>query len=110
MNANPSSVLGPARPVEQVTWSKAATFCQQLSQRPAERCERRRYRLPTEAEWEYACRAGTSTAYGFGNDPALLEEFAWYAENSAGRTHTVGQKQPNQCGLYDLHGNVWDVV
>ncbi len=88
-------------PVEGVTWKDAQKFCEKLSAK-----EGRTYRLPTEAEWEYACRAGTQTAYSFGDDAKELDHHAWHAGNSGGRPHPVGQKEPNAWGLYDLHGNV----
>jgi formylglycine-generating enzyme required for sulfatase activity len=92
-------------PVEHVTWPDAAEFCRRASEKTG-----RVVRLPTEAEWEYACRAGTSTEWSHGSDSAGLGEHAWYKANSRGRTHAVGQKKPNAWGLYDMHGNVWEWV
>ncbi len=104
-----------------VTWDDAIAFCNRLSDREGyRRCYRRRfkrwvcdwradgYRLPTEAEWEYACRAGTTTRYAFGDDPERLGNYAWFAENASGQVQAVGQKWPNRWGLYDMHGNVWE--
>ena len=102
MDKNPSHFQGNERPVEKVDWDDAVKFCQRLSEQTGTG-----YRLPTEAEWEYACRAGTSTQYYFGNDEDQLKEYAWYGDNSS-ETHPVGEKKPNQWGLYDLHGNVWE--
>jgi len=100
---NPSYFQGSNLPVEEVPWDKAAEFCRQLSQ-----LEGRDYRLPTEDEWECACRAGSDGSYCFGDDPAQLGEYAWYADNSGDETHPVGQLKPNAWGLYDMHGNVWE--
>lgn len=107
MGNNPSHFTGNLiRPVENVSWNDAQKFLQQLSARE----EGMSYRLPTEAEWEYAARAGATTAYCFGDDPKLLGQYAWYDENSGNTTHPVGQLKPNGWGLYDVHGNVWEWV
>jgi formylglycine-generating enzyme required for sulfatase activity/serine/threonine protein kinase len=95
-------------PVGNVSWSDALAFCEELSKREQGQLGDARYRLPTEAEWEYACRAGSTTRFCFGDDPVHLIEFAWYRANSDKRTHPVGQKQPNAWGLYDMHGNAWE--
>jgi formylglycine-generating enzyme required for sulfatase activity len=99
------------RPVETVSWSDATNFCAKLTQR--ERAAGRlatnwTYRLPTEAEWEYACRAGTTTMFSYGDDPLYtnLVYFAWYGLNSGSQTHPVGRKAPNPWGLFDMAGNV----
>jgi formylglycine-generating enzyme required for sulfatase activity len=94
-------------PVETVSWLEATEFCHRLSAMPAEQAARRVYRLPTEAEWEYACRAGTTTRWYCGDDAAGVVDVAWFGENAHGMTHPVGQKKPNAWGLYDMHGNVW---
>ena len=107
MGNNPSRFKGnPNLPVESVSWNDVPAFMRKLNEREGGRA----YRLPTEAEWEYACRAGTTTIYSFGNDAAQLGDYAWYNENSGGETHPVGEKQPNPWGLYDMHGNVWEWV
>jgi eukaryotic-like serine/threonine-protein kinase len=90
-------------PVVCVSWNDAVKFCAWLSER-----EKKSYALPTEAQWEYACRAGATTAYSFGDDPKLLGNYAWYWENSGSCTHPVGGRKPNPWGLYDMHGNVWE--
>ena len=108
MGGNPSnfSSCGGACPVEGVSWEDAQGFIAELNRREGVSV----YRLPTEAEWEYAARAGTQTAYHFGNAADQLEQYGWYKDNARNRTHPVGQKQPNGWGLFDMHGNVWEWV
>ena len=108
---NPSQfqAVGGTAPVDTVSWNHTQEFCRKLSERPKEKAAGRVYRLPTEAEWEYACRAGTITRHSFGNDPTRLAEYAWFRDNSADNTtHPVAQKKPNAWGLYDMHGNLWE--
>jgi len=129
MGSNPSWFKGADRPVERVNWYEAVEFCNELSrQEGLDPCysgigtsivcdfTANGYRLPTEAEWEYACRAGTETDFYTGNmshsgvsplDPAL-DRAGWYGGNSGSTTHPVGEKKPNAFGLYDMHGNVWE--
>jgi formylglycine-generating enzyme required for sulfatase activity len=103
MGTNPSHFKGATNPVEMVNWSDATEFCKKLSEKA-----RQAVRLPTEAEWEYACRAGSKTRFCFGDAVEGLGDYAWYAANSDKKTHPVGQKKPNACGLYDMHGNAWE--
>ena len=104
MGNNPSRFQdNPKNPVENVSWDDVQAFCQKLNDKT-----KKNYRLPSEAEWEYACRAGTQTRYYFGDDEKLSGEYAWYYGNSGSKTHPVGQKKPNNWGLYDMSGNVWE--
>ncbi len=114
---DPSHFKGARQPLEQINWTDAASYCNDRSRADGlEPCYDEKtwacnfnangYRLPTEAEWEYACRAGTTTQYSFGNSSGSLKDYAWHAENAAATTHPVGQKKPNAWGLYDMHGNV----
>jgi len=93
------------RPVLMCSWFQAMVFCKWLSKKTG-----KTYRLPTEAEWEYACRAGTTTTYFFGDDPDQLEDYAWYEDNSDDMTQQIAQKKPNPWGLYDMYGNVCEWV
>jgi formylglycine-generating enzyme required for sulfatase activity len=108
MGSPPSRSKAADHPVENVSWDDAVEFCKRLSALPEERRAGRTYRLPTESEWEYACRAGTTTAYSFGDDEAALGDHGWFAENAGNGTHPVGMKQANPWGLVDMHGNVWE--
>jgi len=107
MGGDPScSSKGDNLPVECVSWNSVQEFIKMLNEKEGSN----KYRLPSEAEWEYAARAGTTTRYSFGDDESKLGDYAWYRENSDGKTHDVGQKKPNPWGLYDIHGNVREWV
>ena len=119
MHGNPSRWKGTNNPVEQVRWSDAVRFCNARSQLEGlQPCydlktwqcnfDATGYRLPTEAEYEYDWRAGTTTAYFFGDDPSKLGDYAWFDKNAGGRPRPVGQKRPNPWGLFDICGNVWE--
>ena len=101
----PSVFKGENNPVENITWLECQDFIAKLNT-----LNQGKFRLPSEAEWEYACRAGTITRWTFGNDEALLKDYAWYKGNDEGAHHPVGQKLPNRWELYDMHGNVWEWV
>jgi formylglycine-generating enzyme required for sulfatase activity len=108
---NPSKWKGPRNSVEMVSWEEANDFCAKVTVELRKRKligEKEVIRLPSEAEWEYACRAGTTTAYGFGDDPKDLGDYAWFKGNAAGNDPPVGRKKPNAWGLYDMHGYVWE--
>jgi acetoin utilization deacetylase AcuC-like enzyme/formylglycine-generating enzyme required for sulfatase activity len=115
--SDPSHFKNPKNPLEQINWTDAAIYCNERSlaeglepcyDEETWRCsfQANGYRLPTEAEWEYACRAGTTTKYSFGNDARKLRAYSWFVGNSSRRTHPVGKKKPNPWGLYDMYGNV----
>jgi len=103
MGSNPSEFKAPSNPVDQVTWEDIQPFLAKLN--TERKMEGMRFGLPTEAQWEYACRAGTATAFYFGDDGRALGEYEWYIHNSDGKAHPTGQKKPNAWGLYDMHGN-----
>ncbi len=107
MGRNPSYRPGADRPVEQFTWEAVQTFVHRLNQAAGDSL----YRLPTEAEWEYAARAATTTRWSFGDDESRLVNHAWYLSNNDPEgPKEVGLKQPNPWGLHDMHGNVWEWV
>jgi formylglycine-generating enzyme required for sulfatase activity len=105
MGSNPSRFVDDNYPVEMVSWNEIQKFVKKLNEKEGTD----KYRLPSEAEWEYACRAGTSTRYSC-DDDSRLNESSWYDNNSGHKTHPIGQKKPNPWGLYDTRGNVWEVV
>lgn len=116
MGRNPSNFLpGVVRepnsgnfPVDSVTWKDAVEFCRKLGELPEEKAAGRVYRLPTEAEWEYACRGGTTGPFAGTEETDELHHFAWSKGNSENATHPVASRKPNAWGLYDMHGNVWE--
>jgi formylglycine-generating enzyme required for sulfatase activity len=103
MDENPSGFRGERLPVENVSWEDAQEFVRRLSERTG-----KRYRLPSEAEWEYAARAGSKGIFPFGDDPAQLPDHAWFRANADGHSHPVGTRRPNAFGLHDMLGNVWE--
>ncbi len=119
VGSNPSSFRGAGRPVDTISWTDAVLYCNLRSRAEGlEPCydeesetwqcdfQANGYRLPTEAEWEYACRAGAETEHYFGRDPRALKKYGWYIDNSFKKTHSVGKKSPNRWGLHDMYGNV----
>ncbi|WP_130471513.1 formylglycine-generating enzyme family protein [Candidatus Magnetaquicoccus inordinatus] len=104
MGNNPSKFPSPHHPVEKVSWTDAQQFIQQLNAREKSTL----YRLPTEAEWEYTARAGTTTRFYWGEGEHSIGQYAWYDKNASQQTHPVGQKLPNAWGVYDMAGNVWE--
>ena len=103
MGGNPSGFKDTKKPVDSVSWNACRDFAAKLSEKTG-----RKLSLPSEAEWEYACRAGSTTEFCYGDGEAGLGEYAWYSANSGRMTHLVGQKKPNKWGLHDMHGNVWE--
>jgi formylglycine-generating enzyme required for sulfatase activity len=105
---NPSNFkdYGDDYPVENISWDDAIDFIKKLNEK--EKTDE--YRLPTEAEWEYACRAGATAEFSFGDDADKIDEHAWHIDNSGDSAQPVGQKEPNVWGIYDMHGNVWEWV
>lgn len=101
MGSNPSHFKGAKQPVDTVSWKDCQRFLEKLQEKTG-----RVFTLPTEAQWEYACRAGTGTRWHFGDESALAGEYAWFEKNSGGVTHPVGGKKPNPWGIHDLHGNL----
>ena len=107
MGHKPSHFPGVKNPVETVSWNDCQAFLGRLNAKFG--AQRWKFQLPTEAQWEYACRAGSMARYCFGDDPSVLGEYAWYGANADSKTHPVGEKKPNAWGLYDMQGNLWEM-
>ena len=103
MGSNPSNYTYPDHPVERISWHQATEFCRKLSVQTG-----MKFALPSEAQWEYACRAGSPGERFFGDSENNIADYAWYAGNSKGQHHAVGTRKPNAWGLYDTYGNVWE--
>ena len=106
MGGNPSCFKGPRHPVDSVSWDDCQAFISKLNRKFAASGDT--FSLPTEAQWEYACRAGSTSRFCFGDNESGLGDYAWYSRNSGGETHPVGEKEPNAWGLYDVYGDVWE--
>jgi formylglycine-generating enzyme required for sulfatase activity len=106
MGDNPSHFKGAKNPVEWVSWEDCLRFLRRLN----EKAGGGKWQFPTEAQWEYACRAGSTTIYCFGNEESGLDDYGWYDKNSGGKSHPVGEKKPNAWGLYDMNGSIWQWV
>ena len=106
IGSNPSRFKGAKNPVDRVSWEACQAFIKKLNEKFGGSGVA--FGLPTEAQWEYACRAGSAARYGFGDRKADLVKYGWFEENAGGKTHPVGEKKPNAWGLHDMHGNVWE--
>lgn len=105
MDSNPSNNKGPTLPVEQITWKDTQEYIRRLNAKTG-----KHYRLPSEAEWEFAARANSAEPYTYGTDEAALKAHAWFRDNAEGKTHPVGQLKPNAFGVYDMLGNAWEWI
>lgn len=108
LNREIKDALDGNLPVRHISWHDAESFCRKLSEFEPEKLAGRNYRLPTEAEWEYACRAGTKTAYFWGDDPSAADEYAWNMKNSGESLKRAGGRKPNPWGLHDMNGSLWE--
>ena len=106
MDDKPSGFSGDSNPVENISWNDCQSFTSKLNELDPSHT----YRLPTEAEWEYACRAGSTSIYNFGNESGIFTRYGWFYKNSNNKTNPVGKKRSNAWGLHDMHGNVWEWV